>query len=84
VTPRAGRDEISGWDGDVLRVRVAAPPAEGRANAAVERLIATALGVAPSRVRIAGGGTARLKRVRIEGLELDEVRRLLRGGSGAA
>jgi uncharacterized protein (TIGR00251 family) len=68
VRPRAGRDDVAGWDGPVLRLRVAAPPAHGAANAAVRALLAERLGCAPSRVEIVHGHTARTKIVRITGL----------------
>jgi hypothetical protein len=74
LTPRAGRDELRGWAGDVLRVRVAAPPVEGEANAALERLLARALGVAKSRVHVVAGVRGREKTVAIAGLTAPEAR----------
>lgn len=74
LTPRGGRDHIDGWDGDVLRVRVAAPPAEGRANEAMLRLVAKALGVPPSRLTLAAGTQSRTKVVEVDGLTPDEIR----------
>jgi uncharacterized protein (TIGR00251 family) len=73
VRPRAGRDEIAGWQGVVLRVRVAAPPADGAANEAVRALLAERLGCARSRVEIVRGHTGRTKVVRVSGLSLPEV-----------
>jgi len=72
VTPNAGRDAIEGVetrdDGSaVLRLRVAAVPDTGRANAAVMALLAKALGVPKTRMRVTSGETARLKTVFIEG-----------------
>ena len=72
VTARASREAIDGIerraDGRaVLKVRLCAAPVEGEANEALRRLIAKALGVAPRRVEIAAGATARLKRLRIAG-----------------
>lgn len=69
VTPRGGRDSIDGVQDHTLRVRVAASPVDGAANVAAVRLIAAAVGVPPSAVRIAGGATGRRKVVAIEGLE---------------
>ena len=51
----------------VLKVRVRAAPHEGEANAALERVLATALGVPPGRVEIVGGPMSRIKRVKIVG-----------------
>jgi uncharacterized protein (TIGR00251 family) len=74
VTPRASRDEVSGWREDELRVRLRAAPVEGAANEALRRFLAKQLGVAASAVEIVGGTAARHKRVRIEGLTEDDVR----------
>ena len=85
VRPRAGRDEIVGWQGTHLRVRVTAPPAEGAANEAVRALLAERLGCARSRVEIVRGHTARTKIVRIVGLEAGEAAtRLARPGGDAS
>jgi uncharacterized protein (TIGR00251 family) len=73
VTPRASRDEITGWQDGALRVRLRAPPVEGRANEALRRLLAERLGVALSAVTIVSGETARAKRVRIEGIDAAQV-----------
>jgi uncharacterized protein YggU (UPF0235/DUF167 family) len=72
LTPKGGRDAIDGVaalsDGTaVLACRVRVAPEDGRANAALCRLIAEAAGAAPSRARIAAGAKARLKQVAVEG-----------------
>lgn len=72
VTPNAGADRIEGAetlaDGRiVLRLRVAAVPDRGRANAAVLALLAKALGLPKSALQLTSGETARLKSVRISG-----------------
>jgi hypothetical protein len=72
LTPRGGRDAIDGIerraDGRaVLKVRVKAAPSEGAANAALCRLIASALGVASAQVQLAGGAKSRTKRIRVVG-----------------
>ena len=72
VTPNAGADAIEGTelrdDGSaVLRVRVKAVPDRGKANAAVIRLVAKALGVPKSAVTLVSGDTARLKTIEIDG-----------------
>ncbi len=77
LTPRAGRSAIDGWDGDVLRARVAAPPVDGKANDALLRLLAKALGVAPSRVTLVSGAQSRVKIVEVDGMTADVVRRAL-------
>ena len=74
VQPGAARDEVVGWREDVLRVRVVAPPHEGRANQAVTRLLAAALGVAPSTVELVRGAAARDKLFRVRSLDAGAVR----------
>jgi uncharacterized protein (TIGR00251 family) len=74
VQPRASSDAIVGWQAGVLRVRVSAPPVEGEANRAVARLLARALGVAPSTIAVIRGGRGRDKLVRIAGLSEADVR----------
>jgi uncharacterized protein (TIGR00251 family) len=83
VRPRAGRDEIVGWQDARLRVRVAAPPAGGAANEAVRALLAERLALARSRVEIVRGQTARTKVVRVLGLGPEDLRARL-GMPGAA
>ena len=73
VTPKASRDQIVGWVGDELRIKVTAPPEDGKANAAVERLIAVTCGVAPSCVHVIRGHTARSKLLEIDGLSAHEL-----------
>ena len=77
VQPRASRDEIVGWRGNVLRVRVGAPPVDGEANAAVQALLAKSLGVRAAAVSLVRGERGRDKVVRVEGLTLDDIRRRL-------
>lgn len=72
LTPRGGRDAIEGVerraDGRiVLKARVRAAPFEGQANAALCRLIAHELAIAPRQVEITAGEGARIKRLRIAG-----------------
>ena len=73
LTPKGGRDAIEGIerlaDGRaVIKARVRAAASEGAANAALVKLLARALDVAPRGVSLVAGETARIKRLRIEGL----------------
>jgi uncharacterized protein (TIGR00251 family) len=77
VTPRSGRDELCGWSGDELSVRVTVPPDAGRANAAVVALVGKALGVPKSAVRVVRGETSRHKMLEVDGIDQDALRRLL-------
>jgi len=72
LTPKAALDRIDGIatlaDGrTVLKARVRAVPEKGKANAALEALLAKALGVPKSAVTVVAGGTSRLKSVRVDG-----------------
>ena len=82
LIPRAARSEVVGFDGEVLRVRVTAPPVDGRANAALIDLLAGVLRVPKASVRIVAGQTTRQKVIAIDGLATDEVRRRLGGVEG--
>jgi uncharacterized protein (TIGR00251 family) len=77
VLPRSGRTEIVGLHGDTLKVRVAAPPVDGRATDAARTALADALGVAPSAVVVVAGERSRLKRFRVDGLDLAAAERRL-------
>jgi uncharacterized protein (TIGR00251 family) len=74
VTPRARKNEIVGAQGEALKVKLAAPPVEGAANAALCEFMADQLGVRKSTVTIIAGRTSRQKVVRVEGVTADEVR----------
>lgn len=72
VQPKAASDRLDGWAADeagrpFLKLRVRALPTDGAANAAVEALVAKALGVPKSAVRVVTGGKNRLKGLEIEG-----------------
>jgi len=77
VVPGARRSEVAGVLGERLKVRVAAPPEDGKANKAVEALLAEVLGVRPAQVRIHAGQTRPEKTVRVLGMSWDEVARRL-------
>jgi uncharacterized protein len=68
VTPRAGQDRIDAVEAGRLRIRVSAAPAGGAANSAVLRLLADALDVPVSRLRLVSGATGRLKVVAVAGI----------------
>ncbi len=65
VQPRAPRDEFLEPGPDHYRVRIKAPPVDGKANAALRRFLADAFGVATSQVELTGGESARMKRLLI-------------------
>jgi uncharacterized protein (TIGR00251 family) len=79
VQPRASRPGVGPLVGDRLRVGVAAPPVDGKANEAVVRTLAEALGVARSAVEIVRGETGRRKTVRVRGVAAAQVAALAAG-----
>ena len=70
VQPRASRDEVVGWDGVTLRVRVSAAPVDGEANEALVVLLARSFRVPQSAVTLVRGAHGRDKLVRIQGCSL--------------
>lgn len=78
LTPRARHDRIDGLadDGTSIRMRVRAIPEDGKANAALEDLVADWLDIAGGRVSVTGGATSRHKSVTIAGADADLVSRL--------
>jgi uncharacterized protein len=77
VQPRASRDEIAGIAGDVIRVRLTAPPVEGAANDALLRFLAARLEIPRSALTLVSGHTARTKVVALTGVSAEEVGRRL-------
>jgi uncharacterized protein YggU (UPF0235/DUF167 family) len=81
VSPGAARTELVGRHGDGWRARIAASPERGRANRALEELLAAALGVPRGRVAVVAGHGSRRKVVEVEGLEAPELDRRLEAAS---
>jgi uncharacterized protein (TIGR00251 family) len=79
VLPKSSRTEIIGIEGDTYKVKLTAPPVEGKANKALIELLARRLGIGKGRVEIISGGRSRLKTVRIYGLSAEEVTSLMGG-----
>ncbi len=77
VQPGAKRSEVAGLHGDALKIRLAAPPIDGRANAALLAFVAQRLGLAKSAVELKSGQTSRHKVLLLSGAHADAVRRLL-------
>lgn len=77
VQPGASKAQVEGYRGDTLRLRVVAPPEGGKANEAVVALLAEALSVAKSRVRIVRGHSSRDKLVSVESMSPGEVQQRL-------
>jgi uncharacterized protein YggU (UPF0235/DUF167 family) len=77
VQPRAKRSEIAGERAGAVLIRVAAPPVDGKANAAVCALVASRAGVPRSAVSILRGASGRDKVLEVRGLREPDLRRAL-------
>lgn len=73
LQPRSSKDEVTSWDGEILKVKVTAPPVDGKANDRLVKVLAKAFGIARSRICIAGGTTSRRKRVVVEGIGREDL-----------
>ena len=82
VVPRAGRSSIEQVADGTVQVRVAAPPVDGAANAALLRLLADILDVPRSRLEIASGASSRRKRISVDGVAPDELETRLQAALG--
>ena len=80
IQPGAKKTEVVGLHGEALKIRLAAPPVDGKANACLVGFIAERLGVAKSAVELLSGESSRAKRLRIRGVEPMLVRRMLSTG----
>ena len=65
IQPRAAHDEIAGPLGNTLKIRLTAPPVDGKANERLRKFLSEQCGVAKSQVTVLSGDTSRDKRVRI-------------------
>ena len=77
IQPGAKKTEVVGRHGAALKIRLAAPPMDGKANDCLIEFLAAALGVTKRRVELISGASARAKRVRIEDMDSALVRERL-------
>lgn len=82
VVPRARITQVVGRHGDAIKIRVAAPPADGAANAELCRFLAKCFGVSQSAVTITRGAASRRKTVEVAGVTQDEAERRLLTANG--
>jgi uncharacterized protein (TIGR00251 family) len=73
VVPRSSKEGVAGFEGGVVRIRLNAPPVEGKANDALVRFLAKALGVPRSRVTLVAGERGRSKIVRVAGVTREDL-----------
>jgi uncharacterized protein (TIGR00251 family) len=77
VQPGAGRNEVAGFSGGVLQIKIAAPPEKGRANRELIDFLSRLLDVRKSAIAIVKGATSRNKLIAVEGLTASEILRRL-------
>jgi uncharacterized protein (TIGR00251 family) len=77
VQPGARTTEVAGVHGDALKIRLAAPPVDGRANATLVAFVAARLGLAQAAVSVHSGQTSRRKVLAVVAAPADTARRLL-------
>ena len=77
VQPRATRTRVRGWQGEALKVAIAAPPVDGKANAELIRFLADALGLGRTSVRIASGEHGQNKIIEITTADAADLRQRL-------
>jgi hypothetical protein len=77
IQPGAKKTEVAGPHGDALKIRLAAPPVDGKANAALLAFLAERLGVSRTALELVSGQASRAKRVRVDGVAADTVRERL-------
>jgi uncharacterized protein (TIGR00251 family) len=74
AVPNSAKDEIKGWLGDSLKVKIHAPPTDGKANERLCAFIAEELSLPKGAVTLVLGASARQKRLSIQGLSEEQVR----------
>ncbi len=77
IVPRASRTEIQGWHGGAVKIRLQAPPVDGKANRVLLEFLGQALNLPAARLTLVSGAAGRRKRVRVAGLSGAEVQRRL-------
>ncbi|MGF1528898.1 MAG: DUF167 domain-containing protein [Candidatus Competibacterales bacterium] len=79
VIPGSSRDAVVGWRGEALRIKLRAPPEQGRANRALVALLAAELNLAPGDIAVVKGHTSPHKVVAIQGLDDHQIKATFAG-----
>lgn len=77
VTPRASKDEVRGFHGNAIKIRLRAPPVEGKANRELIRFLSRKLDIPARQIALLTGKSGRHKRVSVAGLSISEVSKRL-------
>ena len=79
VVPRASKNQVAGVEGDAIKIRLNAPPVEGKANDALIEFLADALDLRRAQIEIISGNTSRHKVVRVRGATGKQIEEKLIG-----
>jgi uncharacterized protein (TIGR00251 family) len=74
VVPGSSRDQIVGWLGEALKIKVAAAPERGKANEAVVELLSRKLGISPGDIQIESGHSTPVKVIALRGIDLSAIK----------
>lgn len=77
VQPRGGQDAIIGLHGEAVKLRLSAPPVDGRANKAIIAFFAKSLKIPKSAITITSGLQSRMKKILLSGVDEEQVRALV-------
>lgn len=77
IQPGAKKTVVAGLHGEALKIRLAAQPVDGKANACLVAFLADRLGLAKAAISLIAGATSRAKRVRVAGIDRDRARQNL-------
>ena len=75
VVPGSSRDQIVGWLGDALKIRVMAPPEKGKANEAVVEILAEKLGISTDDIEVESGRSSPSKVIAVTGMDDDAIKK---------
>jgi uncharacterized protein len=78
ITPNAPRSEIVGWLGEKLKIKIKAPPVDGKANAELVRFLAEKFSVKQNTIRIVRGETSKTKIIELSGVDEAVLRELMK------
>ena len=80
VLPRSSRCAVAGMHGEALKIKITAPPVEGKANEELVRFLATRLGIRAAQISIAAGDHSQIKTISVTGITGGELQASLDGG----
>ena len=79
LLPRSSKNQVMGKEDDIYRVKITAPPVDGKANSALIALLAKELKLPKGDIQIIGGKSGRIKWIRVHGLSEEDVNDMLDG-----